>query len=57
MPTFPPPLDADTAAALQQALHDDDQPLAAIDAQGVLQWRNARFAALTIGWPLTMSGS
>ena len=46
MPTAPIPLDAATAAALQQALHDDAQPLAAIDAQGVLQWCNARFAAL-----------
>ena len=46
MPTALRPLDAATAAALQQALHDDAQPLAAIDAQGVLQWCNARFAAL-----------
>ncbi len=46
MPTAPHPLDATLAAALQQALHDDAQPLAAIDAQGVLQWCNARFAAL-----------
>lgn len=48
MPTAPQPLDAATTAALQQALHDDAQPLAAIDAQGVLQWCNARFAALFV---------
>ena len=46
MPTAPPSLDAATAAALQQALYDDAQPLAAIDAQGVLRWCNTRFAAL-----------
>ena len=46
MPTTPPPLDATTLAALQQALHHDALALAAIDAQGVLQWCNARFAAL-----------
>ncbi|MBC7729726.1 MAG: PAS domain-containing protein, partial [Microbacteriaceae bacterium] len=46
MPTTPPPLDATKAAALQQALHHDPQALAAIDAQGVVQWCNARFAAL-----------
>ena len=34
------------AAALQQALHHDAVALAAIDAQGVVQWCNARFAAL-----------
>jgi PAS domain-containing protein len=33
-------------AALLQALHDDALPLAALDAQGVLLWCNARFAGL-----------
>ena len=34
------------AAALQQALHHNAVALAVIDAQGVVQWCNARFAAL-----------
>jgi PAS domain S-box-containing protein len=46
LPIPPPPLDASTAAALQQALHYDAVALAAIDAQGLVQWCNARFAAL-----------